>query len=102
MTRGSGMPISAVPMANSGAAMPPERSHDAGPRTLAELEARVARELELLIIPPAKEWLEPRMHPQWGPLLDVAIIGAGRGGLGTGFVLWRLGVRRLRWFEVVR
>src|SRR5262249_49488643 len=99
MTRGSGMPISAVPMANSGAAMPPERSHDAGPRTLAELEARLARELELLIIPPAKEWLEPRMHPQRGPLLDVAIIGAGRGGLATGFALKRLGVRDLRLFD---
>ena len=47
------------------------------PQSLAELEARLARDLELLLIPPAKEWLQPTAHPRWGPLLDVAIIGAG-------------------------
>jgi len=93
------MLISAAPVVDSGAAMRPERPHDSGPRTLAELEARLARELELLIIPPAKAWLEPRLHPQWGPLLDVAIIGAGMGGLATGFALKRLGVRNLRLFD---
>ncbi len=69
---------------------------DAGPRSLAELEARLARDLELLLVPPAKEWLEPRAHPQWGPMLDVAVIGAGMGGLAAAFALKRLGVRNLR------
>src|SRR3954451_15262305 len=54
-------------------------AHDAGPRFLGELEARLARDLELLLVPPAKQWLEPRVHPQWGPTLDVAVIGAGMG-----------------------
>ena len=38
-------------------AAPPQ---DAAPRSLAELEARLARDLELLLVPPAKQWLEPR------------------------------------------
>ena len=71
-------------------------AHDAGPRSLAELEARLARDLELLLVPPAKQWLEPQVHPQWGPMLDVAIIGAGMGGLAAAFVLKRLGVRNMR------
>ena len=39
------------------------------------------------------------MHPQWGPMLDVAIIGAGMGGLATAFALKRLGVRNMRVFD---
>ena len=31
--------------------------HDSGPATLAELEARLRRDLELLVMPPAKDWL---------------------------------------------
>ena len=72
---------------------------DPGPHSLAELEARFARDLELLTIPPAKEWLSPRVHPQWGPVLDVAIIGAGMAGLSAAFALKRLGVRNLRLFD---
>src|ERR1700733_14165493 len=59
----------------------PSSSTDPGPRSLAELEARLRRDLELLTIPPAKDWLGARIHPQWGPVLDVAIVGAGMAGL---------------------
>src|SRR5262245_60314412 len=72
---------------------------DPGPRSLAELEARLARDFELLVIPPAKEWLEPRQHPQWGPVLDIAIIGAGMAGLAAALALKRLGVRNMRIFD---
>ena len=47
---------------------------DSGPQTLAELEARLARDLELLVMPPAKDWLEPRLHPEYGPVLDLSLI----------------------------
>jgi cation diffusion facilitator CzcD-associated flavoprotein CzcO len=77
----------------------PPPADDPGPRSLAELEARLARDLALLTIPPAKEWLEARMHPEWGPVLDVAIIGAGMAGLSAAFALKRLGVRALRVFD---
>lgn len=77
----------------------PTAAPDPGPRSLAELEARFARDLDLLTIPPAKEWLEPRVHPEWGPVLDVAIVGAGMGGLSAAFALKRLGVRSLRIFD---
>ena len=62
--------------------------HDAGPASLGELEARFRRDLELLTLPPAKDWLEPRTHPEYGPVLDVAVVGMGlrrddgRGGRG--------------------
>ena len=79
--------------------MRPEPAQDPGPQSLADLEARLARDLELLIIPPAKDWLQPRVHPRWGALLDVAIIGAGMGGLATGFALKRLGVRNIGLFD---
>jgi cation diffusion facilitator CzcD-associated flavoprotein CzcO len=72
---------------------------DPGPQSLAELEARLARDLELLLIPPAKPWLEPQSHPQWGSLLDVAIVGAGMSGLSAAFALKRLGVRNIRLFD---
>jgi cation diffusion facilitator CzcD-associated flavoprotein CzcO len=83
------------------AELPPHAmaAHDAGPRSIGELEARLARDLELLLVPPAKQWLEPRVHPQWGPTLDVAIIGAGMGGLAAAFALKRLGVRNMRVFD---
>jgi NADPH-dependent glutamate synthase beta subunit-like oxidoreductase len=55
--------------------------------SLAALEARFRRDLELLTLPPAKEWLEPQAHPQHGPVLDVAIIGAGMAGLAAAFAL---------------
>src|SRR5947209_569775 len=67
--------------------------------SLAGLEARVRRDLELLTLPPAKDWLEPRVHSQHGPVLDVAIIGAGMAGLATTFALKCQAVRRVRAFD---
>lgn len=67
--------------------------------SLAELEARFRHDLELLTLPPAKEWLEPREHPQYGPVPDVAIIGAGMAGLAAAFALKCLGVRSLKVFD---
>jgi FAD-dependent urate hydroxylase len=78
---------------------PREVNVEHGPNSLPELEARLARELELLLIPPAKEWLEPRVHPQWGAMLDVAIIGAGMSGLAAAFALKRVGIRNMCVFD---
>ena len=72
---------------------------EAGPQSIAELEGRIARDLELLLILPTKAWLQPQSHPQWGPLLDVAIIGAGMAGLSAAFALKRLGVCNVRVFD---
>jgi cation diffusion facilitator CzcD-associated flavoprotein CzcO len=72
---------------------------DSGPRTLAELEARFARDLELLVMPPAKDWLEPRVHPEYGPVLDVAVIGAGMSGLSAAFALKCRAIRGLQVFD---
>jgi FAD-dependent urate hydroxylase len=72
---------------------------DPGPATLEELEARLARDFELLVMPPAKEWLEPRDHPKLGPALDVAVIGAGMSGLAAALALKCLAVRSLQMFD---
>jgi cation diffusion facilitator CzcD-associated flavoprotein CzcO len=74
-------------------------SIDEGPRSLAELEARLRRDFELLVIPPGRAWIEPRVHAQWGPLLDVAVIGAGMAGLSAALALKRRGVRRIGIFD---
>jgi FAD-dependent urate hydroxylase len=93
------MPTSAAQAANSGTVMQVDPPQGPNPQSLGELEARLARDLELLLIPPAKEWLQPTAHPRWGRLLDVAIIGAGMGGLATAFALKRLGVHNIRLFD---
>ena len=67
--------------------------------SLAGLEARFRRDLELLTLPPAKDWLEPRVHPQFGPVLDAAIIGAGMAGLAAAFALKCQAVRSLCVFD---
>ena len=67
--------------------------------SLAGLEARVRRDLELLTLPPAKDWLEPCVHPQYGQVADVAIIGAGMAGLATAFALKCQAVRGVRVFD---
>lgn len=72
---------------------------DPGPGSLAELEARLKRDFALLTEPPAKDWLAPTIHPGYGPVLDVAIIGAGMAGLSAAFALKRLGIRRMRLFD---
>lgn len=70
--------------------------------SLAALETRFRRDLELLTLPPAKDWLEPRVHPQYGQVADVAIIGAGMAGLAAAFALKCLAVRSLRVFDRAR
>jgi FAD-dependent urate hydroxylase len=72
---------------------------DPGPASLAALEARLKRDFELLTLPPAKDWLEPRVHAHHGRVLDVAIIGAGMAGLAAAFALKCLAVRDLRIFD---
>jgi cation diffusion facilitator CzcD-associated flavoprotein CzcO len=72
---------------------------DPGAASLAELEARFSRELDLLLVPPAKAWLEPRLHPDHGPMLDVAIVGAGMAGLAAALALRRLGITRAALFD---
>jgi FAD-dependent urate hydroxylase len=67
--------------------------------SLAGLEATVRRDLELLTLPPAKDWLESRLHPQYGQVADVAIIGAGMAGLSAALALKCLAVRSLRVFD---
>src|SRR5665213_1477171 len=54
---------------------------------LTELERNVRRDLEL-IAHPRKKWLRPR-SVCGAPALDVLIVGAGQGGLATGFGLLR-------------
>jgi cation diffusion facilitator CzcD-associated flavoprotein CzcO len=72
---------------------------DPGPVSLAALEARLRRDFELLVLPPAKDWLEPRTHPEYGPVLDVAVVGAGMAGLSAAFALKCLAVRSLKMFD---
>src|SRR5438067_1031926 len=72
---------------------------DQGPRSLAELEARFVRDLDVLTLPPAKQWLEPSVHPALGPMLDVAIVGAGMAGLAAALALKCLGVPNMRLFD---
>src|SRR4030095_15478161 len=72
---------------------------DPAPPSPAALEARLKRDFELLVMPPAKDWLEPRTHPEYGPVLDVAVIGAGMSGLAAAFALKCLAVRSLRIFD---
>lgn len=72
---------------------------DSGPASLVALEARLRRDFEMLVLPPAKDWLEPRIHPDYGPVLDVAVVGAGMAGLSAAFALKCLAVRSLQMFD---
>jgi cation diffusion facilitator CzcD-associated flavoprotein CzcO len=71
---------------------------DVLPASLAELEARLAHDLVRLQMP-AKEWVPARAHPTFGPMLDVAIVGAGMAGLAAAYALKCLGVRRMAIFD---
>jgi cation diffusion facilitator CzcD-associated flavoprotein CzcO len=71
---------------------------DAAPASLAALEARLERDLVRLQLP-AKAWVPPRDHPTLGPMLDIAIVGAGMGGLAAAYALKCLGVRRMALFD---
>src|SRR6185295_3893797 len=72
---------------------------DNGPASPAELEARFRRDLDLLVLPPVKDWLEPRQHPEYGPVLDVAVVGAGMSGLSASFALKCLAIWALSVFD---
>lgn len=69
------------------------------PANLAELDALVQRDLQLLNYPPAN-WVVPRQAAPTGPgsqpVADVVIIGAGMCGLSAAFALLRRGVRNVR------
>jgi cation diffusion facilitator CzcD-associated flavoprotein CzcO len=55
---------------------------------LAELEAAIRRDLDLLSYP-ARDWRTARATAEGHPILDVLIIGGGQGGLGVAFGLLR-------------
>lgn len=76
-----------------------EAAGDQGPSSLGELEARFRRECELLLVPPSKVWLEPKSHPVYGPMPDVAIVGAGMAGLAAALALRRVGITNVRLFD---
>jgi cation diffusion facilitator CzcD-associated flavoprotein CzcO len=61
------------------------------PIGLAALEARLAEDLTLLDLP-ARDWVFRRTH-DGEPVLDVAIIGGGMGGLAAAAALKLIGVR---------
>ena len=69
------------------------------PANLAELDALVQRDLQLLNYPPAN-WVVPRQTvqkaPEQQPVADVVIVGAGMCGLSAAFALLRRGVRNVR------
>ena len=68
------------------------------PASLDELEALIARDL-VLLQEPAGDWVPEHVHPELGPMLDVAIVGGGMAGLAAAFRLRRFGLRRLGIFD---
>jgi len=67
-------------------------------RNLAALEDRVRHELEILEYP-KDDWVPATTHSSGRPVLDVAICGAGQGGLAVAFGLQRERVRNLLVFD---
>ncbi len=57
-------------------------------------DAAVARDLELLGLPP-KPWIPGRAGPGGAPVLDVAVIGAGMYGIAAAAALWLKGIHRV-------
>lgn len=76
----------------------PALSIDPGPTGLPALEARLARDRAVLN-QPAPSWLPSRTDPALGPVLDVAVIGAGMAGLTVAHALIRDGIPNLRLFD---
>ncbi len=69
----------------------------AAPQALAELEDRVRRDLALIDYP-AHPWVPPR-HAAGEPVLDVAIVGGGQGGVATAFGLLRRKIGNIAVFD---
>ncbi|WP_376097892.1 FAD/NAD(P)-binding protein [Roseomonas sp. CCTCC AB2023176] len=63
------------------------------PRNLAELEADIARDLDLIAHPRA-EWLKPKTIGG-APVLDCLVVGAGQCGIAVAFALLRDKVRNI-------
>lgn len=61
---------------------------------LAALEARVVRDLELLLLPPAN-WTAPAKGPEGEPVLDVLVVGAGMYGIAATAALTFKGLRNI-------
>lgn len=61
---------------------------------IADLEARVRREIEMTAHP-RTEWMAPRLR-DGKPALDVLIVGAGQSGLATAFALKRERVNNIQ------
>ncbi|MCE2566044.1 NAD(P)-binding domain-containing protein [Komagataeibacter sp. FNDCF1] len=64
---------------------------------LAALDAAVRRDMEIIRYP-HREWV-PAMERHGQRVLDVAIIGAGQGGLATAFALRRSSITNIRIFD---
>jgi hypothetical protein len=62
------------------------------------LEAQLRRDLDWLILP-APAWTPAMTHPETGPVLDVAVIGAGMLGLTASFALRRAGLTNILAFD---
>ncbi len=65
------------------------------PIGLAAHEAAVARDLELLNLPP-RNWLEARTGPDGAPVADVLVVGAGMCGIAAAAALIFRGIRNIR------
>jgi len=63
--------------------------------SLAALEARIAKDLEIVAYPDAA-WVPEHRGPDERPILDVLVIGGGQGGLAVGHALKRARVDRVR------
>ena len=62
---------------------------------MAELEARVAKDLDIIAYPDTR-WVPERLGPDGAPALDVLVIGGGQGGLAIAHALKRARVHRIR------
>ena len=71
---------------------------DPGPRSLAALEARLRRDLALLV-QPAREWTPGARQGDGENGHDVAFVGAGMAGLTAAFALMRIGLRDIMLFD---
>ncbi len=75
-----------------------DASSDMSDRRLAMLEAQLRHDLEILEYP-REDWVPATIHPSGRHVYDVAICGAGQGGLATAFALGRERVRNVVVFD---